>query len=152
MSNKKIREAFEKEIPYSDKSKYSDGTYVNDVINDLWEGCKTGIRVALTHQAESDPVGHFYNRPHEGRIGVEWCCDHLDDGSALYTVPQPAAQVPDGWRKDIERAASLFRQCQRHDEAEGLWEPAAVEQDMAERLEALLAAAPTIAEKREVQP
>jgi len=43
---------------------------------------------------KAEPVGHFYHRPHEGRFGVEWRCEHLDDGAALYTHP-PAPQVPD---------------------------------------------------------
>lgn len=42
-------------------------------------------------QPESEPVGHFYNNPASGRVGVEWCCDHLDSGAALYTDPQSAA-------------------------------------------------------------
>jgi len=43
-----------------------------------------------THPASADKqavyslVGHFYNRPSEGRIGIEWCCDSLDDGQELY--------------------------------------------------------------------
>jgi len=35
-------------------------------------------------QAVYSLVGHFYNRPSEGRIGIEWCCDSLDDGQELY--------------------------------------------------------------------
>lgn len=53
---------------------------------------------------------------------------------------QTAPAVPEGWRTDVERAASLFRTMQQDDESNGLWEPAAVEKDMAERLEKLLAA------------
>jgi hypothetical protein len=51
----------------------------------------TRIRTPLyTHtasggkQAVYSLVGHFYNRPSEGRIGIEWCCDSLDDGQELY--------------------------------------------------------------------
>ena len=51
------------------------------------------LDAAADELEKAEAVGHFYHRPHEGRFGVEWRCEHLDDGAALYTRP-PAPQAP----------------------------------------------------------
>src|SRR5690606_27055151 len=66
---------------------------------DFYKQAKAEIDRLRTRLAEiegQEPVGHFYNRPHHGRLGVEWCCDHLDDGAALFSAPVPA--IPEGWQ------------------------------------------------------
>lgn len=64
----------------------------------LWAREIEVLESALSHaEGELRPVGHFYNRPQEGRIGVEWCCDHLDDGQAIYAHPAPQVAVPEGY-------------------------------------------------------
>ena len=52
---------------------------------DSLEVSPADIRQAIADkQAVYSLVGHFYNRPSKGRIGIEWCCDSLDDGQELY--------------------------------------------------------------------
>ena len=65
--------------------------YDRDITYCEFEADEVPIGTKLyTHTASSGKqavyslVGHFYNRPSEGRIGIEWCCDSLDDGQELY--------------------------------------------------------------------
>jgi hypothetical protein len=55
---------------------YIDG--YNDCAKEVRENARSN------KQAVYSLVGHFYNQPLEGRIGIEWCCDSLDDGQELY--------------------------------------------------------------------
>jgi len=62
-----------------------DITYCDFEADEVPIGTKLYTHTAIVgKQAVYSLVGHFYNQPLEGRIGIEWCCDSLDDGQELY--------------------------------------------------------------------